>query len=193
MAFLNRQYLTVLACTVLLIAGLQLNGCSNNTKAFAPAPQNPDKGSVVYVYRPSSSSNFMYSPRIAVDDNEKFAIGNGDYRYMYLAEGKHTAVVNPTGQYQTKSPVEMNVEAGKSYYLRVNTRLEFEKEGMNTRLFWLEQVPEKQAQAEIAKTDYSGPVKTDTAKDASSEPVNKEGFSVDKTQDPFAGKYEESR
>ncbi len=175
--------------TVLLASSLCLfAACSNNSKGFVAAPQDVDKGSVVYVYRPSSSSNFMYSPKVAVDDNEKFSIGSGDYRYMYLPEGKHTVVINPTGQYETKSPVEIQVEPGKSYYLRVSTSLKFEKEQMNTRLFWIEQVAEQEALTEIAKTDYAGP-KSAAAEKGASKAEEPDGFSVGKTQDPFAGKY----
>ena len=55
---------------------------------------------------------------------------------------------------------------------------------MNTRTFWIETVDEKTALDEVSETDYAGPV----VQEATTQPVEKEGFSVDKTQDPFADK-----
>ena len=171
-----------------LSSALLLVACSSKESVFIPAPQDDEQGSVVYVYRPGSSTNFMMSPRVVIDGNEKFKIGSGDYRYVYLQPGEHSVVLNPTDQYQTHEAVKLNVEAGKSYYLRVKTSLKFEQDKMNTRTFWIESVDAKTAQAEISETDYSGPPVYQQANETSGDTVNKEGFSVDKTQDPFAGK-----
>ena len=171
-----------------LLAILLLGACASTTATFVAAPPQPEKGSVVYIYRPSSSSNFMYSPKVVIDGNEKFSIGNGDYRYVYLQAGDHSIGLNATGQYTTPSPTALRVEPGTSYYLRVSTRLKFEKDGMNTREFWIDTVDESAALNEIVKTDYAGP-KTAQSQDAQTDQSGSEpGFSVDKTQDPFAGK-----
>jgi hypothetical protein len=170
---------------LLLSGALLLVACSAKESVFIPAPQTDEQDSVVYVYRPSSSTNFMMSPKVVLDGNEKFKISSGDYRYVYLQPGSHTIGLNPTDQYQTREGIELNTEAGKSYYLRVKTSLKFEADKMNTRTFWIETVDEKTAQDEISKTDYSGPL----AQEATAQPAaDKEGFSVDKTQDPFADK-----
>ncbi len=166
---------------------LLVTACSNKASTFVPAPQDADKGSTVYIYRPSSSTNFMMSPKVVIDDNEKFKIGSGDYRYVYLRAGKHLLGLNPTDQYITDAALELTVETDKSYYLRVNTSLKFEPDTMNTRRFWIEQVTEVQALKEIGDTEYSGPMQQTIAgqdEDADTE----EGFSVDKTRDPFTGK-----
>ena len=166
---------------------LLVTACSNKASTFVPAPQDADKGSTVYIYRPSSTTNFMMSPKVVIDGNEKFKIGSGDYRYVYLQGGRHTVGLNPTDQYITDAALELNIEAGKSYYLRVKTLLKFEPDTMNTRKFWIEQVTEKQALEEIGDTEYAGPIQQSIVGPAEDAGAG-EGFSVDKTQDPFAGK-----
>ena len=170
---------------LLLSTALLLVACSAKQSVFIPAPQTDKQDAVVYVYRPSSSTNFMMSPKVVIDGNEKFKIASGDYRYVYLQPGSHSIGLNPTDQYQTREAIKLNTEAGKSSYLRVKTSLKFEADKMNTRTFWIEAVDEKTAQDEITDTDYAGPV----AQQTTAEPANeKQGFSVDKTQDPFADK-----
>jgi hypothetical protein len=173
---------------VFLSAVLLVTACSNKASTFVPAPQDADKGSTIYIYRPSSSTNFMMSPKVVIDGNEKFKIGSGDYRYVYLQTGRHTLGLIPTDQYITDAALELAVETDKSYYLRVKTSLQFEPDTMNTRKFWIEQVTEKQALREIADTEYSGPVMQQTGADQTNASENSEGFTVDKTQDPFADK-----
>jgi hypothetical protein len=58
---------------------------------------------------------------------------------------------------------------------------------MNMRSFWFEQVEEKLALAEISATVYSGPKRPEEKTPEQREPTT-EGFTIDKTQDPFAGK-----
>jgi hypothetical protein len=162
--------------------------CSNQASTFVPAPQDADKGSIVYIYRPYATSNLMMSPEVMIDDVERFSIGNGDYRYLYLKTGRHTVGLNPTGQYKTDAVLVLSVEADNSYYLRVQTLLKFEPDTMNTRKFWIEEVAEKQALREIADTGYSGPMQQ--SMDGQTEDGGSmQGFSVDKTRDPFAGEH----
>jgi len=174
----------------LLFAVLIITACSNNESSFVAAPQAADKGSIVYIYRPSATTNFMLSPKVVIDDNEKFNIGGGDYRYVYLQTGNHSVGLNSTDRYSTGAAVTINVEADKNYYLRVSTSLKFEAEKMNTRKFWIDIIAEKQALAEIGSTEYSGPRLQQSSEGQAEEHQDKEGFTVDKTQDPFAGKYE---
>ena len=171
--------------TVLLVAA-----CSNKVSSFVAAPQHADKDSVVYIYRPSSSANFMMSPQVVIDGSEKFRIGSGDYRYVYLQTGEHSIGLNPTDQYSTEAVVTLNVEPGKSYYLRVNTSLKFETDSMNTRKFWIDVIDENEALTEIGDTKYAGPKIQQSASSDPEERDQEQGFSVDKTQDPFAGKYQ---
>lgn len=171
-----------------LPAILLLAACASKPPAFVAAPPQPDKGSVVYIYRPSSSSNFMYSPKVVIDENEKFGLGNGDYRYVYLQAGDHVIGLSATGQYSTDAPTVLRVEAGESYYLRVGTVLKFEKDGMNTRKFWIDTVDENTALNEIARTEYAGPKSAQLQDTQTDQSGTEPGFSVDKTQDPFAGK-----
>ena len=183
------NFSTLLQNITLLLAVLMIAACSNKASTFVAAPQDADQGSIVYIYRPSSSTNFMMSPKVVIDDSEKFKIGSGDYRYVYLPTGQHTVGLNPTDQYITDAAVTINVEAGQSYYLRVKTSLKFEADKMNTRKFWIDAVAEKEALAEIGSTEYSGSKLQSSSELEADGHEDKAGFSVDKTQDPFAGKY----
>jgi hypothetical protein len=183
----SKPGLPVFRQLALLSVVLLVTACSNKASTFVPAPQGADRGSTVYIYRPSSSTNFMMSPKVVIDGNEKFNISSGDYHYVYLQAGKHRLGLNPTDQYITDAALELAVETDKSYYLRVKTSLKFEPESMNTRKFWIEQVTEKQALEEIGDTEYAGPMQPSIS-GQTEEAGNEEGFSVDKTRDPFAGK-----
>ena len=168
---------------------LSASACSNRASTFVAAPEDADRGSVVYIYRPSSTANFMMSPKVIIDGNEKFQIGSGDYRYVYLQPGDHMVGLNPTDQYFTDPAISLHVQSGKNYYLRVSTSLKFETDKMNTRRFWMEVVDETDALSEIADTGYAGP-KNQTADREAERDQGGDQFTVDKTQDPFAGKYE---
>ena len=60
---------------------------------------------------------------------------------------------------------------------------------MNTRKFWLEVVDENTALSEIGRTEYAGPKPEQSTAAQAGQSDSEAGFSVDKTQDPFAGKY----
>ncbi len=186
-AMMKMRFLCKLVC---LGAVSLMTACANQPSTFTAAPEQAELGSVVYIYRPASSSNFLYSPRVIVDDDEKFSIANGDYRYIYLPAGEHVISLNPTDQYTTGAATMLTVEADARYYLRVNTLLKFEPDSMNTRKFWIDVVDEDTAVGEIARTEYAGPESPQSAAVRSGADDNQQGFSVDKTRDPFAGKYE---
>ena len=175
---------------LLLSAAILVAACSNRASTFVAAPEAGGDDAVVYLYRPAASANFMMSPRVVIDEQAQFAIANGDYRYVYLDRGDHVVSLSATDRYQAGAPLALSVEAGKSYYLRVSTSLKFEPEKMNTRRFWLDVVDGKQALIEIANTDYAGPPHQQASSGEPGEPEHTPEFSVDRTQDPFAGKYE---
>ena len=178
-------------CRVACLAAASLiTACSNTPSTFVPAPEQAELGSVVYIYRPASSSNFMYSPRVIVDDDEKFSIASGDYRYVYLPPGEHSIGLNPADQYATDAATTLAIETDTRYYLRVSTLLKFEPDSMNTRRFWIDVVDEQTALGEIGETEYAGPKPRQAATVQSDPGDDQPGFSVDKTQDPFAGKYQ---
>ena len=172
---------------IVVMPVLLATACSHTTSSFVAAPEDADGGSVVYIYRPSSPSNFMFSPRLIIDDQERFKIGNGDYRYVYLQAGEHTLGLNATNQYSSGQAITLEVEPGQSHYIRINTSLTFEAEKMNTRKFWIEVVDESAALSEIDHTEYAGSAQQPPAVEQRQDGP---GFSVDKTQDPFAGKYQ---
>lgn len=170
-------------------AALLLAACSNRSAPFEAAPAPAGETAVLYIYRPSASANFMMSPQVVIDGDEAFAIGNADYRYVYLRNGDHSIGLNSTDQYTTGPVLAITVGSGGSYYLRVGTSLTFEAQKMNTRKFWLDVVDEQVALTEIGATKYAGSRPGHTADSQLDTNDDEPGFSVDKTQDPFAGKY----
>ena len=173
---------------LLLALALVITACAaNRASTFIPAPQDADNRSVLYLYRPSATANFMFSPEVVIDDEVRFKMGSGDYRYVYLAPGQYHVGLNPTDQYTTDAAITLRVEDGKSYYLRIKTSLQFETEKMNTRKFWIDEVDEASALGEIADTEFAGPKPQQSS---AVQQDQEQGFSVDKTADPFAGKYQ---
>ena len=169
-----------------LVVVLSIAACSGKQAVFVPAPQPSGDDSVVYIYRPSSTANFMMSPTVVVDKREKFRIGNGEYRYVYLPGGKHELGLSPADQYLTGPAVTLSVQANNSYYLRVRSSLKFEPDSMNTRRFWIERVSGQLAVDEIAAAEYSGP-ETQPMRGRFDDSAETEGFTIDKTRDPFSG------
>ena len=107
---------------------------------------------------------------------------------FYTPEGCYIIELSNTDDDRDASIARARVEAGASYYLRVNTALKFEKDGMNTRKFWIDTVDEKTALNEIVKTEDAGPQSAQPQSAQPDQSGSETGFSVDKTQDPFAGK-----
>jgi len=175
----------------LFIAFICTAACStlDENNQFTQKPVSNDSATV-YLYRPSSMSNAAYSPELLVNDEYKLSIKNGQYSSMTLPPGKTIFEIEPNKNYFGITEISLMLSAGKSYYIRTDTSLKLEASATYEpyqRHFNLSVIDEALAVSQIEKCCLTKK-KTSTQQ----EPIHEvekssdEGFSVDKTQNPFS-------
>jgi uncharacterized protein DUF2846 len=143
-----------LAVLLLLFAA----SCSATGPKFQPAPAPAADASLVYIYRPDSWQNASISPAIILDGRERFVLKNNGYSYFYLKPGPHTFALELSEKYQGYGRVELKTEAGRSYYIRVDTAMGV---GIGfTKTFEMVRVAEERARNEIKDCGYLDPKKS---------------------------------
>lgn len=134
-------------------------------------------------------ANAMYSPDLYINDEYKLAIKNGKNTRLTLRPGDYKFELEPGGSYSGLRLVSKTLDAGNTYYIRVDTSLKIESVTQYEpyqRSFNLINVDEKLAINEITKCCTT---KSTTAIAAEPETLDKkshDGFSTDKTQNPFS-------
>ena len=156
---------------------------------FTPAAAKPDQA-VVYIYRPSVMSNALYSPGINIDDEFKLYAKNGISSRLVLTPGEHKFEFQADKDFTELVPVTLSLDAGSIAYIRVSTSLKIDNStGYKPylRSFVLNTVDEVTAVKEIAECCTE---KTEGSKERNqaghNEKATGDGFSVDKTQNPFS-------
>jgi hypothetical protein len=145
---------------------------------------------MVYIYRPFATSNAMYSPDLYLNDEFKLSIKNGKNVGFTLPPGDYKFELEPDKNYSGITRFSLNLSAGNTYFIRVNTSLKI-KSALTyepyKRSFDLTKVDEQLALKEIAECCMATNIKSNT--DQETKTVKKqtvEEFSVDKTQNPFS-------
>jgi len=165
--------------------------CSTNsgTATFTPATAKPDQA-VIYIYRPSVMGNALYSPGINVDGEFKLYAKNGINSHLSLTPGEHIFEFQADKNYTELLPVTLSLDAGSTAYLRVSTSLKIESSvGYEpyARSFTLTHVDEVTAVKEIAECCTAKPEQSQEKNETNhAEESAGDGFSVDKTQNPFS-------
>ncbi|VAW52654.1 hypothetical protein MNBD_GAMMA06-1176 [hydrothermal vent metagenome] len=168
-----------------------LSACSNNSEvtAFTPAAVKPEK-TLVYIYRPTEASNALYSPGINIDGEFNFYAKNSLNMQITLAPGKHIFEFQAEKIYSELTPLSVKLTAGQTYFIRVNSSLTINNASTYEpylRIFKLTQVDKQQAKQEIAECCVVKAKKTTKkTKETSTDKKSGDGFSVDKTQNPFS-------
>ena len=75
---------------------------SHNIKPFTPQLADSEQASV-YIYRPPTMSNAIYSPDLYINDEFKLAIKNGMNTRLALAPGEYKFDINPEQDYPGKN------------------------------------------------------------------------------------------
>ena len=177
----------------LLAAGLLvLTACSGNptTAVFAPAEVAADR-SGVYVYRPARMDNAMYSPELYINDAFSLKIGNGRQVYFSLPAGE--TVFEIKSEYATAGGgrLRLDLRPGQIRYIRVDTALTLSTNPAYEpyqRSFSLLAIAPEQAAGEIALCcSYENKsAKTGSGPPETGPVPEQQGFSTDKTQNPFS-------
>ena len=109
---------------------------------------------------------------------------------MILAPGQTLFEIDPDKSYSGQTKLPLVLEAGNLYFIRVDTSLKIQKATSYKpyqRSFDLKSIDEKSAISQIEQCCLSN--KTKPNKDVSipeKERASDDGFSVDKTQNPFS-------
>lgn len=170
---------------------LLCTACSTKSviSSFTPAIAKPDQA-IVYIYRPSTMSNALYSPGINIDSEFKLYTRNGSNTQLSLAPGEHTFEFQAEKRYTGLSPVTLMLDAGSRTFLRVNTSLKIENSveyKPYVRTFTFTRIEEQAAVKEITQCCLAKPEQLQNGKGTRQLDENtNDGFSVDKTQNPFS-------
>lgn len=160
-----------------------------NSATFSPVTAEEDQA-VVYIYRPYVMSNAIYSPDLYINGKFKFTVKNGTNVGFSLNPGEYKFELAPDKNYSGRTTLSVNLIAGTSYFIRVDTSLKIVNstnyEPYN-RSFSLIRIEEEMAVKEIAQCcstiNNKGAVELE---EALIRKESNEGFSVDKTQNPFS-------
>lgn len=133
---------------VIGLACLMMAGCAGMQRSKDhPMPTvQPDKG-LVYFYRESSFKGAAIQYDVRDNGDVIGALQSGTYFYENATPGQHTY----SSKTEASSEVTLNVEAGKTYYVKGSISMGFMAGHPH-----LEIVPdEAAAQAALAKLDYA--------------------------------------
>ncbi len=162
---------------------------TNNVKQFTAQPA-ADNQAVVYFYRPSAMSNAMYSPDLYINDAFKLPIKNGKNTRFTLPPGHYKFELEPDKNYSGITSIALNLGAGSTSFIRVDTSLKIKSTpGYEPyqRSFNLIKVEKQLAVKEIAECCMVENIKSKTDQETNKvKEQTEEGFSVDKTQNPFS-------
>jgi hypothetical protein len=165
--------------------------CSTTKNANQFTPQiAKDNQAVIYIYRPFTTSNAIYSPDLYINDEFKLSIKNAINARFTLPPGHHKFELEPDKNYSGNTRFSLNLSANSTYFVRVDTSLKINNApGYQPyqRSFNLIRVDEQLAVKEIAECCMVTDIKSNTDQETKTMKTQTEdGFSIDKTQNPFS-------
>jgi len=200
MSFKRSTFSNLLFCVLLSTTSacsLNINTSDNNdaSAGFQPAAITRAQQANLYVYRPTTMTNGLYSTEISVDDEHIFMVKLGHLKHLKVPAGQHQIKLDTDSNIIDQQQLDVVMEAGKSYYFSITTSLKIDS-GANfkpyKRQFDLQPVESTIAIKQITDCCYSDKVaqkapEPDTLikKDTAIE-ENDATFSVDKTSNPFS-------
>ena len=145
---------------------------------------------VVYLYRPPVMPNAMYSSDLYINNKFKSAIENRNNVRLSLKPDEYKFEIKADKNYSALTTLSLNLNADTIYFIRVDTALKIISSTNYEpykRSFNLIKVEEQMAVKEIAECCVIKNKKiADKSEVTSIEKEPNEGFSVDKTQNPFS-------
>ena len=104
--------------TMLVVAGV-LAGTAGHATSKPLADT-----SFIYVYRVGQFNGALANWAVFVDDEKKCKLSNNKYMKLAVPPGKHkiTARIGGVGIFKKETEVEIDAEAGQSYYVACNVK-----------------------------------------------------------------------
>lgn len=173
------------------IIALLVTSCASydGYQTFHPQTDDPQQAAL-YIYRPPAMQNAIYAPDLYIDDELKLAVKNGSKARLTVAPGKHHIVLDADNNQSRQNHLSLDLAPATTHYLRVTTSLKIKNATSYEpyqRNYILQEVDSAQAIDEIAAC--CNDQHTNTKKAGAAEPqeqITNDGFSVDKTQNPFS-------
>lgn len=134
----------------LLASLLLITGCAEAPAQFDIRQTRSDNAAVVLIYRPDAMANIMISPEVLVDGKPVFVIHNNQYHALQLAAGAHRIRLDLTERYQGEHEITLDTRIGQSYFLRIDTAMQFQQNRPYDRSFDIQSVAEAEALPQIA-------------------------------------------
>jgi len=175
--------LIILGLTVFIVC---LPACNTvkNTQSFTPITSEANQAAI-YIYRPLVMANAFYSPDLYINDELKLSVKAGKNTRLTFTPGEYELKLAPDKNYSGVTHLSLNLNAGSTYYIRVDTSLKIVSATSYEpyqRSFNMVKVEDNLAQAQIAKCCLN---KNEPETKAIKQKT-KDSFSVDKTHNPFS-------
>lgn len=110
----------LLVAIVMATSVLLMTGCATSGSAFVSVEAAPADKSAIYFYRRSMFTGAAVSIKLLDNGREVQRIQNGQFIRYLAPSGKHKFRTNVTGSHD--EGVELDVEAGKTYFIRIGFR-----------------------------------------------------------------------
>ncbi len=127
-----------------------LSGCAAGGATFTKEAAIPSDKGLIYFYRPKAFQGSAIAISVVDNGKEAFKIKNGQFIKYFAEPGKHQF---HTDTMAIDRPTELEVEAGKTYYIKTGLNV-----GMWVGSWTLNRVYEEEALVEL-KSCKSGEVK----------------------------------
>lgn len=171
-----------ITCSIIFTA------CSHTQTSATFSPLQPEENeAIIYIYRPSTASNALYSPDFYVNDEYRITIKNGFHYHLTFVSGEYGFKLEREDRFGGNSLNPKALAAGSVHYYRVETTLKLNNSTNYQpyqREFTLSEVEEPLALRQIAECCLKKDTKAEgrQVEKTSTPPA----FSVDKTQNPFS-------
>jgi len=185
--FIAMQQLVFLSSVILLF----LMGCTSKHTVFEVIQPSSEKGSIVYVYRPSAMANAMTSPALLFNGELISTLERNSYLYRHVTPGLHVLNLDLGERYTGIKKIVLNVRPNEVYFIRMTSELRFEMNKPYTRIFNLEPVDSSTALHELASISVKDKSKPsirggEVEVGVSSENIEDAQFSIENTRNPFS-------
>jgi len=170
---------------------LFLTACTPKHVVFEAMQPDSEKGSIVYVYRPSAMANAMTSPALLLNGKMISELESGSYHYSHINPGQHIISLDLGERYEGNKTIVLDVKPDEVYYIRATSDLRFQMNKPYTRSFNLELVESSIAKRELTNIAVKrGSQLSFKVSDVQEESPAKEGeefrFSIENTRNPFS-------
>ena len=170
---------------------LFLTACTPKHVVFEAMQPDSEKGSIVYVYRPSAMANAMTSPALLLNGKMISELESGSYHYSHINPGQHIISLDLGERYEGNKTIVLDVKPDEVYFIRATTALHFEMNRPYARFFNLELVESSIARQELTKIPVGHQSQlsfkeSEVQGEAPAKESEEFQFSIENTRNPFS-------